>query len=484
MKRLVERIPQSLRQMAVYGTGLVLTKVVSLLMVPVFTNFLSPADYGRLDILQTLANLLSIVIAFGLSQSLFRFAGEAIDDAAKRRTTAEIFGFALILGAVSLTLTQLFAPQIQRALPGDVTETQVRLILGSLALSGAILVPMAWLRMRERAVMYLAASAGCAVAQAALTAVLLNLGYGIEGVLISGLVCMSVTALFVFIWQTRDTGVRLPSHNWGRCGHFGGVLVMAGIAAFIMDSFPRWVLADAVGTAEMAIYALAVKIAMIAGFLTHPFEMWWMPRRFSVLNEADGLVTSARAAEKGIVVAMIAALSVGAAAPLAVNVLTPVEYHGAAVFVPALAVLIAMNATVRLLNVGCLSQEKTIWPLVIDGAAAGLACVSYFVLVPEWGGWGIVAVTMIVACGRIGAYVIIGSRIRAIPYRFGRLAILAGLTVVSAIILTSISTLLGNLLVGVLSIIAITVAAAVLRLIPAPRINRMGKVCDVAPIRS
>lgn len=475
MKRFFDKLPQSLRQMAVYGSGLVLTKAVALMMVPVFTNFLSPADYGRLDVLQTLANLLSIVIAFGLSQSLFRFAGEAVDEHARGRTASEIFGFALILGVVSLALTQMFAPQIQRLLPGDVTETQVRLILGSLALSGAILVPMGWLRMRERALMYLAASAGCAVAQAALTALLLYMGFGIEGVLISGLVCMSITALFVFIWQARDTGVRLPRNDFGRYGHFGGVLVMAGMASFIMDSFPRWILADAAGPAEMAIYALAVKIAMIAGFLTHPFEMWWMPRRFRVLNEEDGLVKSARAAEQGIVLAMIAALSVGAGAPLVVMVLTPVAYHGAVVFVPALAVLISMNASVRLLNIGCLSKEKTMWPLAIDGTAASVACLGYFLTVPDWGGWAIVAVTVLATFGRVIAYTLIGGHIKPIPYRLWRLAGLMAVVFVVAGILTATSTVLGNLMVGAIGVTLLVIAAIISGVIPIPEGRNLEK---------
>jgi len=466
MKRIVQRIPQSLRQMAVYGTGLVLTKVVSLLMVPVFTNFLSPADYGRLDVLQTLANLLSIVIAFGLSQSLFRFAGEAVDEDAKRRTAGEIFGFALILGAISLTLTQLFAPQIQSLLPGDVTEMQVRLILGSLALSGAILVPMAWLRMRDRALNYFAASAGCAVGQAALTAILLYMGFGLEGALLAGLICMSVTALAVCVFQMRDTGIAVPRRTYSRYGHFGGVLVFTGMAAFVIDSFPRWILAGVAGPAELAMFALAAKIALIAGFLTHPFEMWWMPRRFAVLTEPDGLEKSARAGEKGIIMAMSAAIAVGAVGPAVITLMTPAAYHGAAVFVPGLAVLMAMNAIVRLVNVGCLSQEKAVSPLVIDGAAAGLACAGYFLCIPQWGGWGIVGVTAAALVIRLGAYLVVGRRFKDIPYAYGRLAPLAVVTIAAGVAMSFNPTLVASLIIGGLSLSIVLVGAVVGGLLP------------------
>ncbi len=69
-----------LTQATFYVLALGVSKGISLLMVPVFTHYLLPADYGRLDVLQTLANLLTIVVAMGLADTLYRFAGEAGQD--------------------------------------------------------------------------------------------------------------------------------------------------------------------------------------------------------------------------------------------------------------------------------------------------------------------------------------------------------------------------------------------------------------------
>ena len=438
MIRIFSRLPQSIKQMIIYGSALVLSKAMSLVMIPVFTNYLEPADYGRLDILQTLANLLSIVIAFGLSESLFRFSGEAKNKNDRVRTTANIFGLAVLLGGISLVLTQLFAPIITLSLPGSVSELQVRLILGSLALSGVILVPMSFLRMSDRAIGYTLASAGCAVIQAFLTALLLYLGYGLEGVLLSGLLCISVLAVCLFIYQVRNTGISFKLTSYPRYGHFGGVLVFAGISAFIMDSFPRWILAGSVGTAEMAIFALAGKLALITAFMVHPFEMWWMPKRFTVLNTENGLEACARSTQAGIVNAMAAALVVSAISPFLIITLTPDVYHGAVMYVPALAFIMAMNSSVNMINIGCLSKERTLWPLIIDGSAATLACLGYFILIPMFGAWGVIAMTVTVMCGRVLAYFVVGHKIKAIPYAYGRLALFLAGTVLS---ITTVSML-------------------------------------------
>lgn len=452
--------------MIIYGSALVLSKIMSLVMIPVFTNYLEPADYGRLDILQTLANLLSIVIAFGLAESLFRFGGEAKDRNDQIKTTANIFGLAVLLGGISLLVTQLFAPEIMTLLPGNVSELQVRIILGSLALSGIIIVPMSFLRMSDKAIGYTLASAGCAVIQTLLTALLLYLGYGLEGVLLSGLTCASILAVCLFIYQAGNTGISFKLTSYPRYGHFGGVLVFAGIAAFIMDSFPRWILAGSVGTAEMAIFALAGKLALMTAFMVHPFEMWWMPKRFTVLNNEYGLEACARSTQAGIVNAMAAALIVSAVSPLLIITLTPDAYHGAIMYVPALAFIMAMNSSVNMINVGCLSKERTLWPLIIDGSAATMACLGYFALIPMFGAWAVIAITVTAMCGRIFAYFVIGHKIKAIPYTYGRLALLL---VATALLITTISMLNDkylSLAVGLSSAGVIVFMAFLFKLLP------------------
>ncbi|MEL7488768.1 MAG: hypothetical protein AAGJ87_16320, partial [Pseudomonadota bacterium] len=64
MRRFVDRLSPAIRQTALYGSAIAGAKLVSLAMAPVFTHFLHPADYGRLDILQAFADVLSILIGF------------------------------------------------------------------------------------------------------------------------------------------------------------------------------------------------------------------------------------------------------------------------------------------------------------------------------------------------------------------------------------------------------------------------------------
>ena len=62
MFKRLSNLPTGVQHSLIYALALGLSKAFALIMVPIATHFLTPADYGRLDVLQTLADLLSIVI--------------------------------------------------------------------------------------------------------------------------------------------------------------------------------------------------------------------------------------------------------------------------------------------------------------------------------------------------------------------------------------------------------------------------------------
>ncbi|MCR9257697.1 MAG: lipopolysaccharide biosynthesis protein [Alphaproteobacteria bacterium] len=418
-----------LGQAAVYAAALVLTKLTAIVMLPVFTHYLTPEEYGRLDILQTLANLLSLVIGFGLADTLFRFTGEAKTDTERKEAAAGVLGLALLTFVASAVLLQLAAPWIAAYLPGGVTETQTRLILGSLSFTALILVPLSWIRQQDRAPLYFGGSAGRAVVQAVLAALFLSLGFGIDGVLLAGFICASTLCAILVVIQWRHTGCRLSLPLLTRHGRFGGTLLIAGLATFVLDSFDRWILADAIGAHALAMYALAGKIAIMAAFATQPFGLWWYPRRFNVLNRDNGNVTCARMTELGICIALLGAVGIAGIGPATVTWLAPEAYASAIQFISALALLAALNESTSLINTGVLSNEKSTLPAQIDWTAAATALAGYLWLIPEMGAWGAIAATTVALGLRFILYVVFGQRRRRLPYRFGRLggvALIAG----------------------------------------------------------
>lgn len=422
------KLPTALQHSLIYAAALALSKGFSLIMVPIATHYLTPEDYGRLDVLQTLADLLSIVIGMGLAETLFRFAGSASNIEERKRASANIFGMALVLGFIALSITQLTAPHIARLLPGNIAEMEARLILASLSMVGTILVPLAWLRMQGKPWLYLMGTAGRVALQVMIAVPLLMLGLGVTGVLTATLTSALVLCTYLVWCQFKDTGIRFEFARFRAYSAYGGPLIFVGMAGFILGSFDRWILADVVGTAEMAQYALAAKFGLITAVLIQPFDLWWHARRFSCLEEHNGIQRCADTTSVGVVIALFAALLIAATGPALVRLLTPETYHQSIQYIPWLAALAALHNATSTLGFGAMSQSNTVRPAIIDGAAAGVALLGYLTLIPSYHAWGAITATSIALGLRLIITFIISQNTLPLPYPVRRLTLLTAFT--------------------------------------------------------
>ncbi|WP_420548178.1 lipopolysaccharide biosynthesis protein [Curvivirga sp.] len=449
--QLLKKLPAALQQSAIYALALAGAKGISLLMIPIFTHYLSPEDYGRLDILQTLADILSIIIGLGLADTLFRFCNENEMDKAKE-IAARLFGLSWIIAAVSFLITQMMASTIADILPGDVTEIQTRLILTSLSLSGTILVPLAWLRLRSKAGLYLAGSLGRTAFQAGFAAILVAFGFGVTGFVFAGFVACVALSAFMGYLQLKDTGIKFDFAAFKAFGPYGGPLIFTGIAGFIMGSFDRWILADAVGTAAMAQYALAAKFGLITAVLIQPYDMWWQAKRFSMLTQQNGREKVAHFSSIAFVVVCAAVMSVCAASPLLITWLTPVSYHQSITYVPYLVAFAAIHNLTQTLGFGIYTEKTTKLPALIDGACALIAFASYFLFIPAYGIEGAILATFIALGIRFGTTIVVAQNTLNLPYPFIKLVILAVYTGSMVVTLNYLEEIYLQIVMGMIAI--------------------------------
>ncbi len=94
-----------------YGLGGMLPQVISFLLVPVYTRFLTPADYGVADVVSALGTVLVILFRLGLTGAVIRFFFDHREGEALSRYISTVAWFLVAwttLAAVLLTLVGPF----------------------------------------------------------------------------------------------------------------------------------------------------------------------------------------------------------------------------------------------------------------------------------------------------------------------------------------------------------------------------------------
>src|SRR5688572_6999411 len=61
------------RHALIYSAGNMLAKLTSLLMLPIYTRYLTTSDYGVLELLSMTIDLIGILAGMALSSSVYRF---------------------------------------------------------------------------------------------------------------------------------------------------------------------------------------------------------------------------------------------------------------------------------------------------------------------------------------------------------------------------------------------------------------------------
>src|SRR6185503_5972581 len=96
-----QQIHTAVRHGAIYGLGNVLAKAIGFLMVPFYTHYLDPVDYGVLEILALSMSLLGMVLHMGITAALLRSYGAAQSSDEKRKAVSTAFLFVGVTGLVT-----------------------------------------------------------------------------------------------------------------------------------------------------------------------------------------------------------------------------------------------------------------------------------------------------------------------------------------------------------------------------------------------
>jgi O-antigen/teichoic acid export membrane protein len=459
---MIPSLSAPLRAAVLYAVAIAWGKGLSLMLLPVMTAHLSPAEFGRLELLASAAEVAALLVGAGLVETLYRF-GAAGGDAA-RRAAAEITGLALTAAALTLAL----AAAAGAALHDTQAGVEVVLLGIAVAMGPLIGVGLAILRLEADPRRYAGFEVARATLQAGLVAALLAAGFGVTGVLAGGACVATLAGLALLLRQWRRGGLRFEATAWCPLLAYGVPLIGSGLAGFALGTADRWVLAGLVPPEVLGQYGLAAKLALVAAVLMQPFDLWWYAQRQRVLAEPGGAARTARIVGAGAAVAVLAATAAAMAGPVVIALLTPAAFHGAAALVPWIAAAVALQSLGSLVNVGCYTGRTGRLPLLANGIAAGVAVAGYLLLIPPFGVEGTLAATLVAQGVRFGIFLRLSQRIARVAYPLGRVAVLA-LACVAAVHALHGMPPAGGAVAALAALAALAGLALALRLLPWPR---------------
>ncbi len=271
---------------AAYTASSVLSKLIALALLPLYTQYLTPADFGAAEVMLTGVIAASIIVRLGVIEALMRFyyiGGERPDEVV-RTGFASLFWVTTAATAVMLP----FAEPISEALLGEPDAELARIAIGGLWVFTIYEYLVSLFRLDERARAYFFFTTANVVVAIPLTVFLVV----IEDEGASGLLLATYGAAVPFVawvaWDQRWRLSLLPDLALlRRMVRFGLPTMPAELSLYSLNFIDRILIARLAGLAEAGLYALAVKFAQGVTVLVRGFQLAWPPLAYSVADDDE-----------------------------------------------------------------------------------------------------------------------------------------------------------------------------------------------------
>ncbi|MBA2523081.1 MAG: oligosaccharide flippase family protein [Solirubrobacterales bacterium] len=279
---------------AAYTAASILSKVLAVALLPLYTSYLDPSDYGAAEVLFTAVVTASIVVRLGIIEALLRFFYLPDEDGDEVIAT----GFAaLLLAASAGALVALpFAQGISDLLLGPDADQAglVRIAIGGLWILTLYEYLVSLFRLDERARAYFTFTILHVLAAIPLTVFLVvGLDEGARGLLLGSYLSGVPFVIWFLIAERRRLAKRPDRVLLRRMISFGLPTMPAEVSLYSLQFIDRIIIVRSIGLAEAGLYALAFKFSQSIQVVVRGFQLAWPPLAYSIRDDDEARRTYA-----------------------------------------------------------------------------------------------------------------------------------------------------------------------------------------------
>lgn len=407
---------------AAYTASSVVSKLIAVFLLPIYTAYLTPGDYGAAEVMLASVIAASIVIRFGIIEAILRFyylAGERPE-----RVVSTGFASLAWTTTIGAAIALAFAEPISEALLDRPDAGLARLaILGLWTLTLWEFV-LTLLRLDERARAYFTITVINVLVTIPFTVYLVVEEMGANGILLGTFGTGAIFLAYRLWVERRRLSLRPDVGLLRRMVRFGLPTMPAELTLYSLNFIDRIIIVRLAGLAEAGLYALAVKFANGLQVLARGFQLAFPPLAYSIRDDDEARRVYALLVTWFAAVLAFAVTGLWLEARWIVRLLAADEFFPAYEAVGPLAAGIAMYALYLAMVVVLGRTGRTEYGLPATVAAVVVNVALNLILVPSEGIVGAAIALVVSYVVVLVLMYLLTQRLFTVPYEWRRLALL------------------------------------------------------------
>ncbi len=435
------------KQTAIYGLATVLPRMLSFLLVRLYTGILPTGEYGEVSIVLSWMVFFNVVLSYGMETAFFRFYNSETDKQNVIATsTISIFWSSIIF---------LFGALIFRGTLASLANVEVQYItyaIWILVLDALVIVPFSKLRANQRPMLYAIIKIGNVAINLLLNLFFLLLlpkiaasnpnsfignlyveNYEIGYIFVSNLAASLLTLLVLspnYLSLTRKFDAAL----WKKMMQYGLPILVAGIAFAVNEHFDKILLGywlpENVAKSEVGAYSACYKLGLFMVLFATAFRLGIEPFFFSHSKNENAPQTYAMITKYFVIFGSLILLGVIVFADvLKFLLLDNKSYWEAMKVVPLIILANFCLGIYNNLSVWYKLTDRTKMGAYISIVGAVLTLVLNYLLIPKFSYYGSAIATIAAYGSMMFISYVLGNRYYPIPYDMEKIGGYLGLSI-------------------------------------------------------
>ncbi|MDB6063075.1 MAG: undecaprenyl-diphospho-oligosaccharide flippase [Verrucomicrobiaceae bacterium] len=362
MKEPAPQAGKLIKHSTIYAIGTLSRQLVSFLMLPVYTRFMSPADYGVVGLLTFTLALMEPFFGARLGDAIPKFYFEKGAEANRKSVLSVALTITGGISGIAALIIFLCRNPASSMLFGSEKFGLIIGLFGFQIVTQALeYYGLTFIRIQQKPLLFISVNLTKLVIQLGLNIWLIAfLKLGVMGVVISGGVSSTLYALGLTVYILYNTGYRFDFSIAKRMLIFSWPLWFSGLAGLYIWQSNRYYIRLFGSLDQVGLYELALKFAGILGFLAwSPFSQVWDVERFYYHRNERASELFGNVFRIVSVFLIIIGLGISIFADPTIKIMSALEFHKASASVPFLTVSSIFSCLIMFMNFSFLVSGNT-----------------------------------------------------------------------------------------------------------------------------
>lgn len=415
----------------VYLLTSIISQLINILLIPIYTNNLTTAEFGQYNIISSVQSLLSILITLGIFSGLCRFFNEYQD---KNNLKNVALTFSIFWGSICIIIGSIFSENIANlAFEGDTLgSAYVIYIIINSVICCIISIYQSYFSMEFKALKSSIIVLGQVTLMLLSTYVFLEIfKSGIIGVLRAQLITYILVLTVVLILDMKNIRLCFQKKKLGQMLRYGLGLAPGQVSAWVLTLVDRYFIKGMINLSAVGIYSMGYKIGMlIEPLFLNPFRNAFTPYKLSVYKEKHGKEKIRNLFNYFNFIGWLVILALSIYSDILIKILSTKEYNDAYKIVFIIAFSYFLWGLGEFYALGLHIANKMLLNSVVVTICAALNVGLNFVLIPVFGIYGAAISTTMAYLSANIFYYYIGKKYYNLhinlwePYKYGGVFVL------------------------------------------------------------